>query len=226
MNQTRYCKSCDSTLNVEEFYARKSGGYSSYCKICERKQKRKRYHAKTQGSQSYKVRLQPDGRLRCNKCLNIKDTKEFSNNKNYKYGKESYCKDCIAECRLSTATKYQKHRTTDNKQFKGDRKLLRRFYAYPNQIARRNRKNKTGRVLTFTLTIDEFVSITTQPCRYCGCFNEGENYVGIDRIDSSKDYTSSNCAPCCKVCNTMKMQHTLDFFLAHIHKIAAKNPPK
>ena len=41
------------------------------------------------------------------------------------------------------------------------------------------------------------------PCFYCGQLNQ-ERLNGIDRMDSNKGYSLSNCVPCCKTCNFIK----------------------
>lgn len=73
-------------------------------------------------------------------------------------------------------------------------------------IAKENRfniykKNAKRRGLSFQLSKEQFYTLTAQPCEYCGRINE---YNGIDRIDSNKDYTIDNCVPCCASCNIMK----------------------
>lgn len=79
------------------------------------------------------------------------------------------------------------------------------------------------------LSIDEFVSITSKPCRYCGIKSSKEmgkfknsdvygfyEYNGIDRIDSSKGYILGNCVSCCKYCNYAKNNQTEDQFKTHL----------
>lgn len=68
----------------------------------------------------------------------------------------------------------------------------------------------------FEFTEDEFYEITDQPCHYCGEINR----IGIDRVDSSIDYTKENSVPCCPICNIMKMDMEYDVFLSHIRRIA------
>ena len=92
---------------------------------------------------------------------------------------------------------------------------------------------KTGakkRGLQFNLDQNQFLSIVQKDCAYCGqppkyrdiklsnktvsvCIN------GIDRIDSSKDYSYENCVPCCSMCNTMKLHYSVDEFKNHVSKI-------
>ena len=44
--------------------------------------------------------------------------------------------------------------------------------------------------------------------------------IGIDRIDSSKAYTSSNCVSCCKSCNFMKNTMRYDDFISQALLVA------
>lgn len=44
-------------------------------------------------------------------------------------------------------------------------------------------------------------------------------YQGIDRIDNKIHYTNENARPCCKKCNAMKMDDSLNKFEKHINKI-------
>ena len=52
-------------------------------------------------------------------------------------------------------------------------------------------------------------------CVYCGT----SEYIGIDRIDSTKGYIKGNCQSCCRYCNVMKLDKTEIDFLNHIDKI-------
>lgn len=44
-------------------------------------------------------------------------------------------------------------------------------------------------------------------------------YNGLDRIDPSKPHDLNNVVPCCKKCNTAKLNHSTEDFLSHIEKI-------
>ncbi len=64
-----------------------------------------------------------------------------------------------------------------------------------------NRAN--DRKLMFTLTFDEYTSLTSQPCVYCwGSLPETGG--GLDRIDNSLGYTIDNVLPCCTACNRIR----------------------
>lgn len=83
----------------------------------------------------------------------------------------------------------------------------------------------------FSLSKEEFATMTSADCHYCGSppqqshynrktSNSGPYiYNGIDRVDSKKGYTVDNCVPCCKVCNFMKSNLMPEEFIEHIKKI-------
>lgn len=79
------------------------------------------------------------------------------------------------------------------------------------------KKNAKKRNLSFDLTKEQFYNLTTQPCNYCGEFIK--EYNGIDRINSSIGYTLDNCVSCCEICNKMKLDYNIDFWLEHMNKI-------
>ena len=91
------------------------------------------------------------------------------------------------------------------------------------------RHSAKKRGFEFSLTKDEFKSIVSKPCQYCGQqpsnFHQAANcngsFVGngVDRVDSSKGYLMENCVACCEVCNKMKLDYPVGTFLAHVEKI-------
>jgi hypothetical protein len=62
----------------------------------------------------------------------------------------------------------------------------------------------------FEIEISEaqFIVISMKPCHYCG--KNGPN--GIDRMDNDKPYALLNCLPCCKHCNYVKGNLSLQHF--------------
>jgi hypothetical protein len=105
------------------------------------------------------------------------------------------------------------------------------FYSYKSSAKIRN--------ISFDLTFEEFKEICTKNCYYsdhsprkinkikndkrCKKFytQEGINrqiiYAnGIDRLDNNKGYTVNNCVACCRICNTMKMELSVEEFKNHI----------
>lgn len=83
------------------------------------------------------------------------------------------------------------------------------------------------------LTLDKFLELSQQDCMYCArssqdsnCYNPYKNsillkdnlpqpflYNGLDRIDNNKKHDLDNVYPCCKHCNTAKMEMTLENFV-------------
>ena len=56
----------------------------------------------------------------------------------------------------------------------------------------------------FTITLEEYTQIISQPCRYCGCDISQDTGSGIDRINNDLGYEPGNCSPCCPKCNTRR----------------------
>jgi len=87
------------------------------------------------------------------------------------------------------------------------------------KISVRYRQYKNGakvRGILFKLTYIEFRSFWNSNCEYCG---DKINGIGIDRIDSNEDYELDNVVSCCKICNRMKSNHDVVFFVNHCTKI-------
>lgn len=67
----------------------------------------------------------------------------------------------------------------------------------------------------FTIPIIDYVNLLQNSiCTYCG--NKANS---LDRINSKIGYTIENCVPCCKLCNTMKWDLSIQDFYSHIDKI-------
>lgn len=86
-----------------------------------------------------------------------------------------------------------------------------RFAAHTREARRRGLRND--------LSFDEYVKVTAQSCAYCGGFSTSKDHCGIDRLDSSLGYTRVNSVPCCRTCNTIKMDLSLEEFKTHVAKI-------
>lgn len=82
----------------------------------------------------------------------------------------------------------------------------------------------------FQLTLDEFRTLTSGDCVYCGAkptrharARKGTKiayiYNGVDRIDNGFGYTKENSASCCWVCNRMKFKVSAEDFLEHARRI-------
>ncbi len=111
---------------------------------------------------------------------------------------------------------------------KGDKKHIsfekRLYHIYKRAAQKRN--------ISWNLTQKHFKFLTKQNCYYCGSpptdsyKNIINNYSrpvnGVDRKNSSIGYSKKNCAPCCKTCNTMKMDLSHDEFIEQCKLISKK----
>lgn len=89
-------------------------------------------------------------------------------------------------------------------------------------------KNARTKGLEWSLANQEFLSLVTSNCFYCGQEPEprkvGRHQVyanGVDRIDSTQGYHSANVRPCCSRCNYAKMDYSSDEFLSWALRLAA-----
>ena len=73
----------------------------------------------------------------------------------------------------------------------------------------------------WTLTDEQFKNLIHSNCHYCGCepaprYNgDYKRYItanGIDRVDTNKGYVIENVVPCCRQCNVMKMDYSIEEF--------------
>ena len=111
------------------------------------------------------------------------------------------------------------------------------YYYYKNNVEKNN--NKPGaKQKPFELTLEQYTKLIHSDCFYCGnkptsdniwnksgkrkCDDELIYINGVDRINSSKDYTVDNCVSCCPICNKMKMDFDISLFYQQIEKIYLK----
>jgi hypothetical protein len=98
-----------------------------------------------------------------------------------------------------------------------------------NKLYNSYRKTAIGRNIKFELSKEVFREIILQKCYYCGCepsnrvheasLNGTFIYNGIDRKDSTKDYTIDNIVTACSNCNYAKRTMHIDDFLLLIKNI-------
>jgi hypothetical protein len=100
-----------------------------------------------------------------------------------------------------------------------------------NQIILGYKRHARDRGFQYLLTFEKTKEVINQNCWYCGippsnikitknCI-EGFSYNGIDRIDSSKDYTVENVVACCRLCNLAKRDMTIQEFYEWVLRISA-----
>jgi len=99
---------------------------------------------------------------------------------------------------------------------------------YSDVVERQYSDYKTfsaNRGFPLELTLEEFRTLIFSNCYYCNkepqmkMLRGKQLKNGIDRKDSSKNYTTENSVSCCKVCNYSKMHKSEIEFINHINKI-------
>lgn len=89
---------------------------------------------------------------------------------------------------------------------------------YADYLSTANKKN-----VPFALTKEEFESKVSEECYICDKSNGFGHHNGLDRVDNSLGYTSSNTRAACGDCNYMKGSMTLDKMNEQIKKIAERS---
>jgi hypothetical protein len=105
-----------------------------------------------------------------------------------------------------------------------------------NIIRQSYKDNAKKRGLSFNITYEQFIFLTSQDCFYCGepprqsMVKRSHNfncngiyyYNGLDRVDNSIGYEYNNVVPCCKVCNRAKFQMSKQDFISWVFKVYKK----
>jgi hypothetical protein len=98
-----------------------------------------------------------------------------------------------------------------------------------NKVLKNYKRGARDRGLSFELDNDSFRKLTKGNCYYCG--EEPKNigkslsitadyiYNGIDRLNNRIGYTIENSVTCCKRCNMMKMELSIEDFSNRISTI-------
>jgi hypothetical protein len=73
--------------------------------------------------------------------------------------------------------------------------------------------------LPFEISEEQYTGFLSSACYYCHRMT-GAN--GIDRKDNTLGYTIDNCVACCSDCNYMKKNSSVECFVAHCFRIAAR----
>jgi Domain of unknown function (DUF5664) len=130
------------------------------------------------------------------KCIECGEVKPIEKFRLYGGGKrQNKCKKC--QYGVSNKWRYS-HKEGVNKSAK--------LRAIVNPLSSswcsgRGQAKKKG--LEWTISLEEFSSLRSKPCYYCG----GELPLrgsGLDRLDNSWGYRSGNVVPCCTSCNRVR----------------------
>lgn len=225
---TKWCNQCKRNLPLDAFrmMTRKNGEIYPFseCLQCSKARQKKYYWDKKNGT-FIPVRREDDPRAhqyegrRFGKLLVIElDHKEKFLNKKGNTKTRKWWK-CLCDCGeyLLVQTQSLSRRTTTHcgcspALAKEDGALNRRWVQYRN--------GSRVRSLSFLLSKEEFSSLVTGNCFYCGkppsaleAYSSIPGFFnGIDRVDSSLGYFKENCVPCCRTCNIAKSDMSkLDF---------------
>jgi len=141
---------------------------------------------------------------------------------------------CKCDCgRLKTVTgKYLREGKTQSCGcIKREQQSLPPTEASRNNLFRLYIAGAERRDLSFKLSLDDFIRLTSGDCYYCGSkpsswhrasATTGYQFNGIDRRDNFRGYEIDNCVPCCTVCNRMKMALGEQEFIIKCCQIAKK----
>lgn len=103
-----------------------------------------------------------------------------------------------------------------------------KFETIKNSAFRTQIKKAEDRGYDWFLSRDDYLSIVSKPCVYCGKFSIRKNRKGnvemqlnsVDRRNNEPYYKLENCQSTCFYCNSMKNDKTHDEFIAHIKDVA------
>lgn len=150
------------------------------------------------------------------RCNNTKDKKKRIRDDNGNI----ICRKCAACQRMLPMSKFYKSGYSYDGYSSQCKECSYKTKSNRYNIYRKNAKKKKR---SFTITKEQFISITSKPCYYCGGYMKedllGEKYNGIDRVDSKKGYDIDNVVSCCEMCNRMKLDYNNNLFLNQIRKI-------
>ena len=100
-----------------------------------------------------------------------------------------------------------------------------------NHLILQYKRHAKRRNIPYNLAYTQFESLIGKPCYYCGLppsnikitknCKEGFIYSGIDRIDSTKDYSWDNVVSCCADCNRSKNNMSLVKFQEWVQRLNA-----
>ena len=169
----------------------------------------------------------------CTKCLIIKNPDDFGNRKSSPDGKRSRCNTCHLEDNQAYAERHREKTNAYKKKWRNENedaaKIVHREWYYSNIDKVRNKaRSPSNRYCAIkrehkrfpgseVITLDEYCHLIKNPCSYCGD-PLPEAGRGLDRLDSLQGYHKDNVVPCCTVCNSIKMHHSVEFLKTHVTK--------
>ena len=141
----------------------------------------------------------------CPKCNEVKYSTEFHKSSIREDGLKCYCK----ECRKQYHKDNKEHENSRVAQWRKDNPVKQRLNSIEHAAKCRGHN--------WDIPKDIGYSLISSSCTYCGQIQE--NFNGLDRIDSNKDYTLNNVTSCCKRCNQAKNDMNVIEFKKHVIKM-------
>ena len=108
-------------------------------------------------------------------------------------------------CNQKCANKGERIKDRNWTKTKKAKEGVKRLSKTPRYCYSKYKRNSRQRHIEFKVTYEEFIKFWKQPCSYCG---DNIDKVGLDRIDNSLGYISTNIISCCKYCNYAKRDLT------------------
>jgi hypothetical protein len=141
----------------------------------------------------------------CNRCKIKKPLENFYRRKKH------YRPECIPCQAIS-----EKIWRTANKDYISNYNRI-RSKTMASRYAQVKSHNKL-RYNNVNLSFEDYCTLISLDCIYCGIELELSG-KGLDRLDSNKGYIVENCVPCCRMCNVIKNEYSLDKLIDHLPKM-------
>ncbi len=141
----------------------------------------------------------------CNRCSVELTSENWTESAKKKY--DYICKPCH-NVRHKTRPLYKQQRVTKTTKKIFESTLSRKISNFIQDA----KKRQIGLFLDY----EQIGKLMQSACNYCG---DSSTYNGLDRVNSSMEYTKENVVPCCKFCNWGKNTMTSEQFINHCKKI-------
>lgn len=151
----------------------------------------------------------------------------------------------VCRCTCGTIRKYPARNLMKTKHATGGAKScgcirkgqppLPRGEACLNLVFASAKRSAERRRHTFELTREQYVSLATSSCHYCGAkprnvpawmkrhsINGVRRTNGVDRKNPKHGYTLKNCVPCCQTCNYAKHSLTHAQFRRWVRRVSER----
>jgi hypothetical protein len=162
-----------------------------------------------------------EGEKLCSTCIKAKPMSDFIGEKGEETVRCLHCRQIGKNAdknRNYTRYKYlTNERILYKKMYKKGRRYENLLYCLNNRIKQQEKRGliksldeldieniSDTKNIDISLSKEECIDFFKKECFYCGLIPDNEHPNGIDRLNSSKGYTKSNCVSACRICNYMK----------------------